>query len=95
MSLLDELGAADCWCGRDPTECDEAGGCRFTREIAAIASARDGEIRHLTEELRGARLAVERAEVLLAERDRQWAEALRENERLRAKLTALEGDSDE
>lgn len=41
------------------------------------------------------RLALERAEVLVAERDRQWAEALRENERLRTKLEALEGDSDE
>lgn len=40
------------------------------------------------------RLALERAEVLLAERDRQWAEALRENERLLRKLTELEGDSD-
>jgi hypothetical protein len=33
-SLLGELAAADCWCGRSPEECEESGGCRWTRELA-------------------------------------------------------------
>lgn len=32
--LLAELDAADCWCGRDPVECEEAGGCSWTRTLA-------------------------------------------------------------
>lgn len=33
--LLAELDGMDCWCGMDPAECAEAGGCRWTRELAA------------------------------------------------------------
>lgn len=31
--LLDELAAADCWCGRSAEECEENGGCRWAREL--------------------------------------------------------------
>lgn len=50
--LLAELEAADCPCGKSTEECEEDGGCRYTREIAAVASARDEEIRVLTKALR-------------------------------------------
>lgn len=33
--LLDELHSSDCpGCGRTPERCEEAGGCRWTRELA-------------------------------------------------------------
>lgn len=35
VDLLAELDAVDtCWCRRAPEECEEAGGCRWTRELA-------------------------------------------------------------
>lgn len=32
--LLAELDGVDCWCGQSPEACEEAGGCRWTRELA-------------------------------------------------------------
>lgn len=55
LAELDEAALAAgqvCWCRRHPEDCDEAGGCAYTRQLAAIASARDEEIRYLTERLR-------------------------------------------
>jgi hypothetical protein len=55
LAELDEAAVAAgqvCWCGRNPEDCDEAGGCAYTRQIAAVAAARDEEIRYLTERLR-------------------------------------------
>jgi hypothetical protein len=64
LAELDEASVAAgevCWCGRHPEECDEAGGCAFTREIAAVAAARDEEIAYLTGQLRAAGEALARA----------------------------------
>jgi hypothetical protein len=33
VDLLDELDDS-CWCGRTEEECEEAGGCRWTRALA-------------------------------------------------------------
>ena len=43
--LLDELDEAsvaaghECWCGRHPEECEEAGGCAWSRELARVRAA--------------------------------------------------------
>jgi hypothetical protein len=36
VGLLDELSAADCWCGRSEEECADNGGCRWTRALAVV-----------------------------------------------------------
>lgn len=41
MSLLDELESADCWCGRTFEECEEGGGCKWTRALASAIAERD------------------------------------------------------
>lgn len=46
--LLDELAEAaiaaghDCYCGRSPDICEDAGGCPASREIARLAAALEG-----------------------------------------------------
>jgi chromosome segregation ATPase len=34
--LLDELDDARCWCDRTLEECEEAGGCRWSKEITSL-----------------------------------------------------------
>ena len=34
--LMGELDAMDCWCGRDPDECEEDGGCRWMRALGDL-----------------------------------------------------------
>ena len=50
MSLLDELDAADCWCGRTEGECEEAGGCRWTRALTALRRESDAQLESLREQ---------------------------------------------
>ena len=36
IDLMAELDAMDCWCGKDPGECEENGGCRWTAALDAL-----------------------------------------------------------
>jgi hypothetical protein len=36
INLMAELDAMDCWCGKDPDECEENGGCRWTRALGDL-----------------------------------------------------------
>lgn len=67
LAELDEASIAageECWCGRHPEVCEDAGGCAFTRLLAHVATARDKEIRHLTDSLREASEAIARVRAL-------------------------------
>ena len=44
IDLMAELDAMDCWCGRDPAECEEDGGCRWTKALGDL-KAELGEAR--------------------------------------------------
>lgn len=42
--LLDELDAANCWCGRSEDECEEAGGCCWSNALGDLkAKATEAE----------------------------------------------------
>ena len=60
-------------------------------EPEAVRAIRDGERANCAREIEDRQRALERAEVLVATRDRQWADALRENEQLRNRLMAVDG----
>ena len=36
IDLMAELDAMDCWCGRDPAECEEDGGCRWSNALGDL-----------------------------------------------------------
>ncbi len=36
INLMAELDAMDCWCGKDPAECEENGGCRWTAALDTL-----------------------------------------------------------
>lgn len=44
IDLMAELDAMDCWCGKDPAECDENGGCRWSIALTGL-KAELGEAR--------------------------------------------------
>lgn len=135
MSLLDELDAADCWCGRTEEDCADNGGCRWSRARAAEREAArklsEAQARaHVAEqdavhadlsqllrvlgmgdharpqsshevmldainEVGRIRLALECAEVLIAERDRRVADLWVMNEQLRKRITTLAAMADD
>ena len=52
IDLMAELDAMDCWCGKDPAECDENGGCRWSNALGDLR-AELGEARSEAEMIRG------------------------------------------